>query len=53
MCSDTKFLTLSNHVLRTDATPGTPHKIEVRREYISLTVDVYRLVERKAHAHFG
>jgi|YNPBryunderm2012_1023409.scaffolds.fasta_scaffold01653_8 xylose isomerase len=39
-----------NHMLRTDATPGTQHKIEVRREYISLTVDAYRLAERKAHA---
>ena len=39
-----------HHMLRTDAKPGTQHKIEVRREYISLAVDAYRLAERKAHA---
>ncbi|MEN3186641.1 MAG: hypothetical protein ABDK94_08720 [Atribacterota bacterium] len=37
-----------NHMLRTDAVPGTEEELTVRREYIKLVVDLYRLAEKKA-----
>ncbi len=37
-----------NHMLRTDAVPQEEAKIEVRKEYIRLAVESYRLAEAKA-----
>lgn len=36
-----------NHMLRTDTVPGEEEKFAVRREYIKLVVDLYRLAEKK------
>ncbi|MGC8778468.1 MAG: hypothetical protein ACP5Q4_07290, partial [Candidatus Caldatribacteriaceae bacterium] len=38
-----------NHMLRTDTVPGEEQKLEVRRDYIRLAVESYRLAERKAN----
>ena len=38
-----------NHMLRTDATPGKENIIKLRRNFIELTVESYRIAEKKAN----
>ncbi|MGQ9617095.1 MAG: TIM barrel protein [Spirochaetota bacterium] len=42
------YVEFDNHMLRTDTAPGEKNKIELRRKYIELVVDAYRVAEEKA-----
>ncbi|HSV32189.1 MAG TPA: TIM barrel protein [Atribacteraceae bacterium] len=42
------YIEYDNHLLRTDAAPGTENAISLRRYYVELAVEAYRLAERKA-----
>jgi hypothetical protein len=44
---------LDNHMLRTDAAPGEENRLELRRKYIRLAVEGYRLAEKKANQLFS
>jgi len=37
-----------NHVLRTDAVPGSTNTIQIRKDFIKHNVDSYRMAEKKA-----
>jgi len=37
-----------NHVLRTDAAPGSANSIQVRKDFIKFNVESYRMAEKKA-----
>jgi hypothetical protein len=37
-----------NHVLRTDTAPGRQNALEIRRDFIRVNVENFRLAERKA-----
>ena len=42
-----------NHILRTDTAPGVKNKIELRKEFIKLNVEAYKLAEQKAEELAG
>ncbi len=42
------YVEFDNHMLRTDTAPGPKNKIALRRKYIELVVDAYRVAEKKA-----
>jgi xylose isomerase len=42
------YVEFDNHMLRTDTLPGDGDKVETRKKYITLAVDAYRMVEKKA-----
>ncbi len=42
-----------NHLLRTDTAPGKKNAISLRRRYIELNVEAYRLAEKKANELAG
>jgi xylose isomerase len=42
-----------NHSLRTDCAPGKDNAIKIRKEYIKLNVDSYRVAEKKAEQLAG
>lgn len=42
-----------NHILRTDTAPGGKNRIELRREFIRLNVEAYKLAEQKAEELAG
>ena len=44
------YVEYDNHMLRTDAAPGTENKMALRRKFIELDVASYRLAEKKAVA---
>jgi len=43
------YVELDNHMLRTDGAPGEKNRLELRRKYIRLAVEGYRLAEKKAN----
>jgi xylose isomerase len=43
------YVELDNHMLRTDGAPGEENRLELRRKYIRLAVEGYRLAESKAN----
>ena len=44
------YVEFDNHMLRTDTAPGAEHKLTLRRRFIELDVESYRLAEKKAIA---
>ncbi len=44
------YIEFDNHMLRTDGAPGIDNKIALRRRFIELDVNSYRLAEKKAIA---
>jgi len=46
------YVELDNHMLRTDGAPGEKNRLELRRKYIRLAVEGYRIAEKKANQLF-
>jgi xylose isomerase len=47
------YVEYDNHILRTDAAPGAKNAVSLRRRYVELNVEAYRLAEEKANQIAG